>query len=210
MDIEKIKAKGKRKTQDPCTGCWMHKTRCFCADIPLLTLKTKVCLVVHSKELKRTTNTGRLAVRALTNSEMRIRGSERVPLDLSDLLDAQYQPLLFYPTDDGAELTKELIASFDRPVLLIVPDGNWRQASKINSRHPELSTVPRVKISTELHSQYHLRAENTPAGMATLQAIGYALQIIEGPEAGDPLLALYDRKLQQTLVGRGTIPEPQL
>ncbi len=64
----------------------MHQQRCICHLIPKLNLKTKLTLVIHHRELKRTTNTGRLATQALVNSEMHIRGQKDEPLDLSSLL----------------------------------------------------------------------------------------------------------------------------
>jgi len=160
-------------------------------------------LVIHSKELKRTTNTGRLALEALTNSEMRIRGKERETLDLSSLLSPAYRTLLFYPSDNAVELNHEFIEGGKLPIQLIVPDGNWRQASKVHYRHQELQDIPRVKISTPNKAQFHLRAENTESGMSTLEAIARALGIIEGPQVQDELMKLYQKKLEETMKGRG-------
>lgn len=197
-----------RKTKDPCLDCGLHKKLCICEFIPSLVLKTRVCLVVHKKELKRTTNTGRLAIKSLVNSEMRIRGDEdRQALDLSDLIVPEYRTFLFYPSDDAIELTPELVQQSALPIQLIVPDGNWRQASKVHTRHPELKAVPKVKIATANPSPNHLRAEHSPEGMATLQAIATALQIIEGPEVIAPLFQLYEEKLKNTLIGRGELKE---
>src|SRR5262245_31383046 len=63
---------------------------------------------------------------------MRLRGQTRETLDLRDLLTAQYRTLLFYPSDDAVELDKELVAQDQKPIQLIVPDGTWRQASKVH------------------------------------------------------------------------------
>ncbi len=196
----------KRKTKAPCQICFLHVDRCICAQIPKLDLRTKLCLVVHARELKRTTNTGRLAVQALTNSEMRIRGEGREALDLSDWArDSKYRTLLFFPAENAQALTAEFVAQDPRPIQLIVPDGNWRQASKVNTRYPELANVPRVMIKSPNQSKHHLRAETTLEGMATLQAIAEAVGVIEGPELAEPLKQLYQAKLQATLAGRGKI-----
>jgi hypothetical protein len=50
-----------------------------------------------------------------------------------------------------------------------------------------------------------MRAETTEAGMATLEAIAHALGIIEGAEIKDELLRFYQRKLEETLKGRGQL-----
>jgi DTW domain-containing protein YfiP len=200
-----------RKTKDPCPVCFLHKERCICHAIPSLDLQTRVCLVVHAKELKRTTNTGRLALQALKNSEMHVRGEGKERLDLSEILDPVYQPLLLYPSDDAVELDAAFVASLKKPVLLIVPDGNWRQASKVHHRHQELAQVQRVCLKKKMAdektktAQKSLRAESTADGMATLEAIAHAMRWLEGEEVGASLQQLYEHKLTQTLLGRGTL-----
>ncbi|MGZ3722161.1 MAG: tRNA-uridine aminocarboxypropyltransferase [Bdellovibrionales bacterium] len=193
----------KRKTKNPCPGCSLHLQRCICSLIPTLSLRTHVALIVHAKELKRTTNSGRLAVKSLLNSSLHVRGLG--PLDLSPLLSSEYRSVLFYPSDDAVELTPEFVAESGLPIQLIVPDGNWRQASKVASRHPELASLPRVKISAANTARHHLRAEIFPEGMSTLEAIARALRVIEGDVAFEPLMALYRAKLHGTLLGRGVV-----
>ncbi|MBC7741557.1 MAG: DTW domain-containing protein [Bdellovibrionaceae bacterium] len=199
----KLKPKGKRKTQDPCEVCFLHRSLCICEFIPMLTLNTRVSLIIHAKELKRTTNTGTLAVKALTNSELFVRGKLNDPVDLSKMLNADYQHLMFYPSDDAIELTKTFVDTLRRPINLIVPDGNWRQASKVHYRHPEMQHIQRIKITSQNQAIQHLRAESTDYGMATLQAIAYALGFFEGAQVEEELLNLYNIKLERTLKGRG-------
>lgn len=193
----------KRKTKKPCPECFLSQHLCMCDLIPQISLQTRVCLIVHAKELKRTTNTGRLAVKSLVNSEMRVRGLDRETLDLSDLLNPHYRTLLFYPADNAHDLTREFVEQDPRPIQLLVPDGNWRQASKVHYRHKELKDIPRVMIKSPNTSKFHLRAENTPEGMATLQAIAHALGVIENEDTKTALLNVYNAKLERTLLGRG-------
>jgi len=156
-------------------------------------------------ELKRSSNTGRLALRALVNSEMRVRGETKEALDLRDLLTHRYRTFLFYPTVNAVELDNELVAQNRTPIQLIVPDGTWRQARKVHLRHPELKDVPRVKISTPDSSKFHLRTQHRPEGMATLQAIAHGLGVIEGDLVKEQLMKLYKAKVERTLVGRGLL-----
>lgn len=160
---------------------------------------------MHVNELKRSSNTGRLALRALVNSEMRVRGETREPLDLSDLLTDRYRTFLFYPTVDAVELDHELVAQDRTPIQLLVPDGTWRQANKVHYRHRELKDVPKVKISAPDISKFHLRAQHRPEGMATLQAIAHALGVIEGDLVKAQLMKLYNAKVERTMLGRGLL-----
>lgn len=194
----------KRKTKNPCSGCGLNPDLCLCSEIPKLTLKTKVCLIIHHRELKRTTNTGRLALQSLTNSEMRIRGEkDKGPLDLTDLLVPNYRTILFYPSEEAQELTPEFVQNNSLPIQLLVPDGNWRQASKVSTRQPELQNIERVKITTPNSAIQHLRAEHFAEGMSTLEAIAHALGVIEGSGIKEALMRLYQLKLERTLKGRG-------
>jgi DTW domain-containing protein YfiP len=171
----------------------------------VLDLNTRVCLVIHVRELKRSSNTGRLALRALVNSEMRVRGRTGEALYLGDLLTPRYRTFLFYPSDDAVELDHELVAREATPIQLIVPDGTWRQASKVHSRHPELKDVPRVKISIPDKSKFHLRRQNRPEGMATLQAIAHGLGVIEGDLVKAQLMKLYHAKVERTMLACGLL-----
>ncbi|HYJ15737.1 MAG TPA: tRNA-uridine aminocarboxypropyltransferase [Candidatus Limnocylindria bacterium] len=195
------------KAKQRCPKCDSSLTLCMCAVLPRLDLRTKVTLVIHRHELLRSSNTGMLARRALVNSELRIRGESREMLDLSDLLSSHYRSLLFYPSADAVELTPALVDQDPRPIQLIVPDGTWRQSRKIHSRHHELKSVPRVKISTPNDSTFQLRAQSRREGMATLLAIAAALAIIEGETVAGQLIMLYQARVTRTLRARGLLPQ---
>ncbi len=200
-----LKPKGKRKTQDPCEVCFLHRKLCICEFIPSIYTKSKLSLIVHAKELKRTTNTGTLAAKALVNSQVFIRGKMNEPLDLTSELTSDYRHVLFYPSEDAIALDENFVAQSSLPINLIVPDGNWRQASKVHYRHHELKYLPRVMIKTTNTETQYLRAETTEFGMATLQAVAHAFGFIENEEVKEQLLKLYKLKLSRTLKGRGVI-----
>jgi DTW domain-containing protein len=200
----------KRKTKDPCLKCGLHKKLCICQLIVQLNNKTRICLVIHCRELEKTTNTGRLALQCLQNSLIRVRGANKnSALDLSDVLDPAYRTLLFYPSQHAVELNQQYVQQSNLPVQLLVPDGNWRQASKVAARHHELKNIPHVKVPARALApgevRKYLRTEHFEEGMSTIEAIAYALGIIEGDHIMQPLLKLYQAKLENTLRGRGVL-----
>lgn len=190
----------RRKTLDPCPDCRAHPARCFCAHIPRLETRTRLIVVAHHRELKRTTNSGGLAVRALVNSKLFVRGAMGAPLNLSGILTPAYESVILYPSDDAVDLADMV---FDRPVQMIVADGNWRQAGKVHRRHPELAHLRRVKISAVNRGTQHLRREHFAEGFSTLEAIAIAYGHLEGPEIARALRDLYRIKLQTIIEGRG-------
>lgn len=191
----------KRKTLDPCPVCRTHRSRCICSVIPKLSLRTKLSLVIHYKELKRTSNSGMLAAHALENSEVLVRGQRDYEVDLSCLLDSQYETYVLFPSDNAVDIS-EIKYKASKPIQLIVSDGNWRQASKLNQRHKELAHLPRAKINRPNMATEHLRREHFAEGYSTLEAIAIALGQIEGEAVERSLLALYQAKLQATIDGR--------
>jgi DTW domain-containing protein YfiP len=175
----------------------------MCAELLPMTCRTRLLLVIHFAELRRTSNTGNLAYAALENSERVIRGVDRTGLDLREHLTDGYQPVFLYPADGAVELTPDVACGFDRPVQLIVPDGNWRQASKVHYRHQEVSDVPRVFVRGDTDPKLRVRQETTELGMATLEAIAFAFGVLESPEVEAHLMRLYRSKAERILWSRG-------
>ena len=159
---------------------------------------------MHYREYCGTTNTARLAKLVLPDCSILIRGRPEQLLDGEKILDPKFQPLLLYPTEDSLELNAELLARFDRPINLLVPDGSWRQASKVPKRELFLKDVPRVKVSSSVLSTYRLRREPKPEGLATFEAISRALGVIEGAAVKESLDRLFDQMVTRTLRTRGT------
>ena len=203
---QEIELRSFRRVKYPCPVCAAARESCLCTALPRIELATKICLVIHHRELTRSSNTGLLAVRALVNSEVRVRGADRETLDLKNIVTPQYRTFMLYPSRDALDLGYALAVNAARPIQLIVPDGTWRQARKLHSRHPELNDVTRVKVNVPGDSAYQLRAQSQPGRMATLQAIAHALGVIEGVWARDQLMKLYHAKIERTLIGRGILP----
>lgn len=140
---------------------------------------------------------------------MIVRGQLNGTKDLQSVLTPAYTSYLLYPTEDAIELADVLGSGGDKPIQLIVPDGNWRQAAKVSTRYPELNGIPRVKFSQVNVSSQHLRKEHFAEGLSTLEAIAFAFGVIEGPEVQKKLMDLYDAKLAATLTGRGMRKEKE-
>ena len=73
----------------------MPESACFCADVPAIATRVRVVIVRHTAEIAKTSNTGRMAARALTNSVMVDHGVPGQPLDLSALVEPDARVL--YP-----------------------------------------------------------------------------------------------------------------
>ncbi len=188
-----------------CVRCRMHGSLCICALIPRIETRTRLLLVMHRYEDRKSTNTGRLAALCLPNSAIVTRGHEHEPSEPL-VVPAGMQPVLLFPAEDAGPL--EPFAHGDRPVALVVPDGTWRQASKARMRVPGLRDVPCVTLPRGKPSHYHLRVDAHDHGLATLEAIARALGILEGergPAVQQQLEDVMRAMVERTLWSRGAL-----
>lgn len=200
----------RRNNLDRCPTCCMHETLCICALVPRLETRTRLELLVHCREERKPTNTGQLAARCMQRSAISIVGDPERPLAPLPLTDRE-QPILLYPADDAIPITH--FATSERPIVLIVPDGSWRQASKMRKRVPCLATVPCVTLPDAGPSVYRLRAEPHARGLATMEAIARALCILEGnagPQIEAAMLAVFRVMVERTLWLRGAIRDTEV
>jgi DTW domain-containing protein YfiP len=214
-----------------CVHCRMVRHDCLCDLIPRIETRTRVVLVLHQLEDRKTSNTGRLAHRCLSNSEIVIRGdpararlahAARVAARIGappaptseDLDDGAASPVMAAARDWTAHGDPVLLfphpdarpieawRDHPRPLTLIVPDGTWRQGQRVRHRTPGLAGIPCASIARVAPSRYRLRTTYDPARLATLEAIAEALGVLEGDGPRQALLAIFDVMVERSLRAR--------
>ncbi len=191
--------------QHRCLGCEIRKPLCFCALIPQIDLDTRVIILMHTCEEVLTTNTARLAAKALTNSEIRIHGRRDERMSTVDLIQTGRTSLLLYPSPIAVELTPDYVSQITTPINLIVPDANWRQTTKFVRHDPSLIGIPHVKLSQGSPSEYRLRMQRDVHHLCTLEAIARAIGILESRTSQLKLEVLLRILVERTLWSRGRI-----
>lgn len=181
--------------------------------MPTLRLRTGLLVIFHRREWSRTTNTGHLAVQAVSGSRSAIWGDVEglVGLDgaVVDRVSLQDR-FAFVLTADAPPLDLTAFPPPPAPVLMVVPDGTWRQAIKMPRRIPALAGLPHFSLPDPPEATYHLRQTTRAGGLATLHAIALAIGLIDGPEAEAPLMTMYDAMVAASLEGRGPMRRPNL
>lgn len=194
-------------TQLRCLRCHLHQSLCICALIPRLETRTRLLLFIHRFEDRKPTNTGRLAAECLAHSRVIVRGhTEERSCSLD--LDPGTQPVLLFPREDAIPLAE--FATSTRPVTLIVPDGTWRQASKVRNRVPGLADVPCVSLPPGPPTLYRLRFEPHEGGLATIEAVARAMGILEGPAVQQAIESVFTALVERTLWARGLVDASQV
>lgn len=188
-----------------CPRCEIRKSLCFCDQIPLLSLQTRVLILMHTSEQVLTSNTARLVAKVLTNSEIRVRGLKDDPMSTDGFVQTDRRSFLLYPSAHAAELNEEFVARLTGPATLIVPDGSWTRTRKFVRRDPAFVGIPHVKLPPGRPSEYRLRVQSAESGLCTLEAIARAVGILESREAQTQLEELLRVMVERTLWSRGAI-----
>ncbi|MBC7852415.1 MAG: DTW domain-containing protein [Pirellulaceae bacterium] len=192
-------------SQHRCPSCEIRRPLCYCELIPQITLRTRVIILMHVAEESLTTNTARLAAKALLNSDLRIRGRKEECSSTDDFVQSGRTSLLLYPSPNAVELSAHFVSTLNSPVNLIVPDGSWSQTRKFVRREASLAGIRHVKLPKGRASEYRLRIQPQADGLCTLEAIARSLGILESCETQQRLEALLRVMVERTLWSRGSI-----
>jgi DTW domain-containing protein YfiP len=176
-----------------CTRCRYSITVCLCDELAPWPVRTRVHVVAHYIELHKTTNTSRLAVRALAGASIHGRGHpdrrEHGPVP-------EGHRLVLYPSERSRVLSA---ADARDDLVLVVPDGTWTQAGRIARRDPSAVGAEHVRLPDLGPSRYALRSTAREGAVSTLEAIARALGILEGHEVEAHLLGVFDEFVRRAL-----------
>ncbi len=202
------------EAQNPerCPACLLLVRLCLCSLMPRIPSRVRLVLVADHRELRKTTNTGALAARCLVGSEIHASGAKDAPVDYERLTSPSASNLLLFPTADAVLLDAAFCHGLTGPVRLIVPDGDWGQAARIQRKLPRGAQLTAVKLAPGAPSAYQIRRQ--PKGMAdgvsTLEAVARAMELLEGERASAELLKVFRLFVDRTLWLRGQLPASQV
>jgi len=190
-----------------CAWCRMLAGHCICDLIPRLSLRTHLTLVMHQREWTKTTNTGHLALRSLSRSSLFLWGGEEAATEAPPTPEALVPPgtVGYVLAPSGQPLTPERVEILNAgpPVTIVATDGSWRQATKMLRRIPAIAALPRLALPPGALSNYQLRAEPHPEGLATFEAIARTLGLLEGDDVRVALERPFLAMVTRTLATRG-------
>jgi DTW domain-containing protein len=179
-----------------CTACRLRREECVCSHAPRLCISTRLVVIIHSKEWRKTTNTGHFARLAIKDAEVRLHGAPRRTVSSAGIVAAS-STLVLFPGRGAHPLNPAYIASLPRPLTLLVPDGNWNQAQHMMRRLPMLHQARPVRLDGSALDPNGLRRNHCDGRMSTFEAIAQALGILEGRETEDHLLKFFGRVLER-------------
>jgi DTW domain-containing protein YfiP len=166
-----------------CERCLFQRRVCLCAQIPAIATRTQIVIVRHHSERWRSSNSGRLAHRALTNSIVVEHGGVAGPAVLPPLDPAE--ACLLFP--QGEPHTPAPL-----PRQLVVLDGTWSQARRMYRKLDALRGLPVLRLPDDPMPAARLREAPAPGRVSTIEAIARALRLLEGDEPASALERLFE------------------
>lgn len=164
-----------------CPGCRMPEAACFCAEVPTISTRTRIVIVRHASEIAKTSNTGRMAARALENALLLDHGVPGRRLDLSALLEPDARVL--YPGPG--------VAPGEAVRTLVVLDGSWSHVRGMRWRIPPLAGLRSLGLPAPVVAPLRMRRGQHPDQLATIEAIAGALDALGEPDAAGALRGVF-------------------
>jgi DTW domain-containing protein YfiP len=153
-----------------------------CAVWPALASLREVSIVMPASEARAASNSARLASLWLANSRCHVRGADGLR-DPAELL-ARPGTVILFP---GGNAPAPAPADVQH---LVVPDGTWAQALRIERRWLAATALPRLQLDSSWPSAYGLR-RNTRGQLCTFEAVAIALGVLGEPALARVLLARF-------------------
>lgn len=168
-----------------CQNCWLGQAYCICHALKasVASCDIDIVLLMHRDEILKPTNTGRLIAEVLPNNCYAYQWHRKEPpADLLALLqDENRQCILFFPSVDASlsvSTTQLQLAgrqSTHKKITVIVPDGTWREASRMANLSGYLQILPRVNLVAAEPGQYSVRSATDKSRLATAEAVAQLL-----------------------------------
>jgi DTW domain-containing protein len=217
------KRPGRGYRSNRCAGCGLPSgplgAHCPCSTLPRIENRSAVTILAHFCEIRKPTNTSRLAARVLSRCRILQLGApaanEEHGRDTARAAGVQLvhslaaldplRTLLLYPSDSAIPLEQALsernTGNTDEGVELLVPDGTWAETRRLVRRYPALQQLCAVRLP-DRPSVYALRRNAVPGLLCTLEAIACALGTVDGPDVQQALLSAFDTWQAAALVAR--------
>lgn len=194
-----------------CYKCRLHDNICMCQLTPRFDLTSRVTIIMHRKEYMLTSNSGILAKNILKNSKILFHGHEnRSPIAQNEITPQEYENYILFPSPQATPLDKNFLKRLQKPLNLIVPDGNWRQAKKIMRSVNSLHSLPKVTLPNLGKSEYKLRVSPFEDGVCTFEAIARSLKVTDGQKVYQSMLETFKIFVDRSLWTRGKIKASEI
>lgn len=165
-----------------CTKCHRLEQLCLCSALPELDNQVELVFLQHPLEQKQIKGTAWLTHASLSRSRFIV--GERFDDDALSFINDGKQTFLLYPEMEDRKIdcytTKTVRERFSlQNCRVIILDGTWKKTRKMLFLNTILQQLPRIQISPESPSSYHIRKQKNSDFLSTLEATKVLLTELE-------------------------------
>ena len=174
-----------------CPTCLLGEPVCICPWAAPRRSAVEFVLLLHSDEVFKPTNTGRLIADILPANTLAFEWSRtEPPADLLALLaDPARYPVIVFPAEEGGERQVHTAPPElgGRRLTLILLDGTWRQASRMFRSSAWMAELPVLTFSAPQLGRYAVRQKIRDGQLATAEAAAELLRLCGEEDNGQVL-----------------------
>lgn len=178
-----------------CNQCGFPEKICICRIQPKLASRNKFVIIMHSEEIGRPTNTGRLIKNAFpNNTEVFYWHRTTVSHKLKKTLkNNDYHKILVFPPDKEEyghrAVSRDMVkkASKDKSIMFIILDGTWKEARKILRKSPYLEDIQMLDLDIDFKTEYYLRRNKDLGHICTAEVAIELLKLVGESENANEL-----------------------
>jgi DTW domain-containing protein len=165
--------------QPRCTACALSEPLCICRLWVPLSSPIDFSVVMPRSEARSASNSARLLALWLPQTQLHVHGAPDAPREPSALIARAGTAVLF----PGGSVSAALPQAIQH---LIIPDGTWSQARRIERRWFAPHALPRLSLDAHWPSAYGLRRGRS--GLCTFEAAVIALGLLQDAALAQTLL----------------------
>lgn len=182
LSTREFLARGKSVVR--CEHCQLAGFACICPWRPELVSRVEFILLMHTDEVFKPTNTGRLIADVLPLQTHAFCWSRTEPAqELLDLLnDSRRRCLIVFPVDANSASARPRTLIADLPVddkvnTFILLDGTWKQSGRMFHLSRWLDEIPCVVLPEMLMRGYAVRKSHQEDYLSTAEAAALCLEM---------------------------------
>ena len=176
------------ESKNRCVACMLKRNICICPKLDSLKfdaheLPVDVAILMNHKEWLRASNTAKIISRIL-GARVFVAGDESDETDFQNLVNQRIRnAVVLFPSDTAItwDCLEETDMKSEGRKLVIVIDGTWGQARRLNQKIAD--SIPRIKITPSTLSQFLCRRQTQADRVCTVEAVALLMSDIGSKEA---------------------------
>lgn len=167
------------KERNICVKCLRSDKTCLCEYVVKIDTKIHFVILIHPKEFREKTGTGRLTHLSLKNSEMIMGVDFSKDNRVNELINTR-DCYLLYPGDDAIKIDEEkVLLNQKKETVFFIIDGTWATAKKMMKLSLNLHLLKRVSFNVNFSSEFKIKQQPDKFCLSTIESTALLLSHLQ-------------------------------